>query len=397
MSRLDWLIIGGGLHGVHLAVRLLGEAGVDAARLAILDPADRLLHRWRTFTAATGMTHLRSAGVHHLDIEPASLTHMAGARRKRPIGLLRGRYDRPSLPLFNTHCDRVIERFGLAARHLRDHAKHLDPGPDSVHVTLCDGRRIEAQRVVLAIGAGCQPEWPSWAPRNAPRVQHIFERETENPEDRTDDEGRHVVVGGGISAAQVALRYAAAGRPVTLVVRHAFRVHHFDSDPGWLGPKLMPIFRREHDPDKRRRIIHEMRHRGSVTPEIRQSLGAAMNSGRLDVQEDEVSSLQIDADGLRLELASGKTIEGTRLLLATGFAKHRPGGPMVDRLAEKHDLPCAACGYPVVDGLLRWHPRIHVSGPLAELELGPVARNIAGARRAGDRLVQVASRRQAAA
>ena len=50
-------------------------------------------------------------------------------------------------------------------------------------------------------------------------------------------------------------------------------------------------------------------------------------------------------------------------------------------------IATACCGYPIVDSELRWHPRIYVSGPLAELELGPVSRNIAGARRAGDRIV----------
>ena len=60
---------------------------------------------------------------------------------------------------------------------------------------------------------------------------------------------------------------------------------------------------------------------------------------------------------------------------------------MIDKLIESGSLPCAECGYPIVDTELRWHPRIYVSGPLAELELGPVSRNIAGARRAGDRII----------
>ena len=80
------------------------------------------------------------------------------------------------------------------------------------------------------------------------------------------------------------------------------------------------------------------------------------------------------------------------MLLATGFEPQRPGGALVDRLAEEHRLPCAACGYPEVDTALRWHPRLFVAGPLAELELGPVARNIAGARRAGERLVASTAR-----
>ena len=60
---------------------------------------------------------------------------------------------------------------------------------------------------------------------------------------------------------------------------------------------------------------------------------------------------------------------------------------MIDELIESASLPCAQCGYPIVDSALRWHPQIHVTGPLAELELGPVSRNIAGARWAGDRIV----------
>ena len=397
MNGIDWLIIGGGPHGVHLAARLVGEAGIDAARLAILDPGSRLLDRWRAFTAATGMSYLRSPGVHHLDLEPFSLMRFAGDRRDRPPALLRGIYHQPSLDLFNAHCDHVIERFGLAGLHLRGQAERLAPGGDGVQVTTCGGTSLEAGRVVLAVGAGGQPEWPPWAPKGEPRIRHIFDRRTGRPRTEPEDEQRLVVVGGGISAAQVALRLVAEGRTVDLVSRHPLRVHRFDSDPGWLGPKLMPIFRRERDPDGRRRLIQQARHRGSVTPGVRRALRAAARSGRLEVHEGAVSSLHVESGGLRLNLASGRVIEGARLYLATGFATRRPGGQMLDHLIEDFDLPCAACGYPVVDAWLRWHPRIHVSGPLAELEFGPVSRNIAGARRAGDRLVEALPRLRTAA
>ena len=394
---IDWLIIGGGPHGVHLAARLVGEVGLDAARLGILDPGTRLLDRWRTFTAATGMSHLRSPGVHHLDLGPFSLMRFAGNRRVRPTGLLRGHYDRPSLDLFNAHCDHVIERFGLTGLHLRGQAERLEPGGDGVQVTTCDGTSIEAGRVVLAIGAGGEPEWPPWAPRDEQRIQHIFDCGTNRPHAEQGGDERFLVLGGGISAAQLALRLAAEGRSVDLVSRHPLRVHHFDSDPGWLGPKLMPVFRRERNPDRRRRLIHQARHRGSVTPEVRHAMRVAGASGRLNIRQDAVAGLQVQGGGLQLELASGKGIEGTHLFLATGFAARRPGGRMLDRLIEDFDLPCAACGFPVVDVWLRWHPRVHVSGPLAELELGPVSRNIAGARRAGDRLVEALPRLRAAA
>jgi hypothetical protein len=46
--------------------------------------------------------------------------------------------------------------------------------------------------------------------------------------------------------------------------------------------------------------------------------------------------------------------------------------------------------YPIVDRALRWHPGIHVTGPLAELEIGPPARNILGARLSAERLLGAA-------
>ena len=80
------------------------------------------------------------------------------------------------------------------------------------------------------------------------------------------------------------------------------------------------------------------------------------------------------------------------VLLATGFEAQRPGGVLVDSVIERLGLECAGCGYPVVDEDLRWGRGLFVTGPLAELELGPAARNIHGARLAGKRLVAVARR-----
>jgi hypothetical protein len=49
----------------------------------------------------------------------------------------------------------------------------------------------------------------------------------------------------------------------------------------------------------------------------------------------------------------------------------------------------------VVSKALRWARGLYVMGPLAELELGPTARNIAGARKAADRLAHIVERGQA--
>jgi len=49
---LDWLIVGGGIHGTHLALVLTARGGVDPERLRILDPHETLLARWERCTAS---------------------------------------------------------------------------------------------------------------------------------------------------------------------------------------------------------------------------------------------------------------------------------------------------------------------------------------------------------
>ncbi len=80
---LEWLIVGGGIQGTHLSHVLVRRRGVDLGGIAVLDPHDTPLHRWRECTRAIGMKHLRSPGVHHLDLDPFSLHHFGAGRAGR--------------------------------------------------------------------------------------------------------------------------------------------------------------------------------------------------------------------------------------------------------------------------------------------------------------------------
>ncbi len=382
---IDWLIIGGGIHGVHIATRLLGEGDVAPEGLRILDPGDHLLSRWRNATAATGMTHLRSPSVHNLDIDHGALQRFAGKRKDRRPGSFAAPFERPSLKLFNAHCEQVEKTFGLEERHIRGRAVKCSIDCDAVRVGLECGRELEAKNLVLALGASEQPNWPDWAPRDDQRVRHIFEPDREHwpAEPETI-----VVVGGGISAGHATLRLMKDGHHVHLVSRHALRQHQFDSDPGWLGWKYGEIFTQERDNDRRRTLITDARHRGSVPPDMGRALRRAIARGKLTWHEGEITDFAGEDDALLMTIDTDTTVRADQVLLATGFDTRRPGGTMIDELIASASLPCASCGYPVVDTSLRWHARVFVSGPLAELELGPVSRNIAGARRAGDRIVE---------
>ncbi len=405
---LDWLVIGGGPHGVHAALRLIGEADAPPEGVRILDDEPRLLMRWRRCTRNTGMEFLRSPAVHHIDLSSASLHRFAKRRGRRMEKPFTRPYFRPALDLFDLHCDDVIERNQLQDLHVRGRASGLDLQGEGVRVEYqeMNGDRTEAigaRRVILAIGAPQEPEWPDWAREavasleassggHAERIRHVFDPGFELVDDPA--ERAIAVVGAGISGAQVALRLAREGRRVFLISRHALRVEQFDSDPGWQGPMNMGGFARLDDPNERREEIRAARHRGSMPPEVHAALRSAVADETIElVEEAEVESARVEGQQVSLELGR-HGIRVDRVLLATGFPGHRPGGAWLDDAVDTFELPCAACGYPIVDRGLRWHPRLLVTGALAELELGPVSRNLSGAQRAGDRIVAVAKQAQ---
>ncbi len=393
----EWLIVGGGPHGVHAALRLIAEAGVSPDAIRILDDEDHLLARWRRTTRNTGMRFLRSPSVHHLDLSSASLNHFASGRGRRIERPFTRPYARPSLELFDRHCDDVIERHGLDRLHVRGRAHRLTKTPRGFRVDTDDAiggalRSIDARRVLLAIGPPSRPAWPDWA-RDASswagrRIAHLFDPGFELKEDLADQVV--AVVGAGISGVQTALRFARSSSRVVLISRHALRVHGFDSDPCWQGPSCMAAFARERNTEARRRMIGAARNRGSVPPDVHAAFRVARAEGRIELVEGEVRGGTRRGQRLALGLAD-RMLEVDRVLLATGFPSGRPGGAFVDAMVEELGLPQASCGYPVVDRALRWHPGLFVTGALAELELGPVARNLSGARRAGDRIVMAAT------
>lgn len=391
---LDWLIVGGGVHGAHLAIHLLAECGVRAERLRILDPHPRLVARWSQCTENTGMRFLRSPLVHNLAPEPFALRHFVRTEmgRNRSQREFLGKYKRPSLALFARHAEHLAREHGLHGVRIEGRALGLARVGGGVRVETGDGS-LETRRVLLAIGMSEQPCWPGWArdlQAGGAAVDHVFDPGFH----RADlPAWRHaVVVGGGITAAQTAMALAAR-QPgtVTWLPRHSLRVQQFDSEPGWLGPRFLAGFHRERDLARRRSIIRQARYRGSVPPDVAVAVRKAMARGELAMRTGQVQDASVAEDGAVFQYAAiggggAEPVRADRVVLATGFEPGRPGAGWLDEAVEGLGLPCAACGFPRVDRSLRWAPGIYVTGPLAELEIGPASRNIAGARMAAQRL-----------
>ncbi len=389
---LDWVVVGGGIHGTYLSNFLIQGMGESLERLKVLDPNPEILSVWKRFTENVGMSSLRSAAVHHLDLASLSLKRFAlsgDEERSLDVPRLAPPYGRPALLLFNRHCEEVVRRNRLDAVRITGEASGLKLAPGGFEVAY-GGGYLHTRRVLLAIGMSDQPCWPAWteAARSAgARVHHVLDAGFARR--KLSGWKRAIVVGGGLSGAQVALALAKE-RPgsVTLVARRSLEVHLFDSEPSWQGQNFMRSFASEPDPERRREIITAERHRGSLTPEAMRDVDAASASGALRVirAEDELEVKGRARGRLVAFRAGGEELRADLVILATGFDRKRPGGPWLDRAVEELRLPVGPCGFPVVSPGLEWRPGLYVTGPLAELELGPVARNISGAHRAAARL-----------
>lgn len=162
---LEWLIIGGGPHGTHMAICLI-DKGVHRDFICILDPSVEPLARWRHQTANTGMTHLRSPRIHNIDVNPYALRNYAqtdefinikcqqtdGESIDEPDFI--PPYSRPSVRLFMHHVQSVIEETGLMSCWKTGEAESIRACQQCYQVQTKAGEQIKAKNVVLAIGMG---------------------------------------------------------------------------------------------------------------------------------------------------------------------------------------------------------------------------------------------------
>jgi hypothetical protein len=379
------LIIGGGIHGVHLAHCLLQQSPLTHDDIRILDPYDELLHEWWRCTRNCGMQYLRSPSVHHIDIDPFSLDKYAALAENRQYAHFIPPKSRPSVELFHRHCRMVIDDHRLESLQIRGRALEILNRTGHVSV-VTEEETIQARFVLLALGMGEKPLWPNWAARLREKgvpVNHVFDPDFRLAEFETG--GPIALIGAGISGGQLALHLAEKGfESVLLVSRKAIQVSDFDFDPGWLGPKYLGRFHRQSN-DQRRKQIMAARAKGSVPRKMKLALDKATAMNQLTCTVDDITDAKCRNGGALLIGRHGR-YDCKKIVLATGFMENRPGNGLISQAIKEFDLKTAACGFPVIGPSLQWHERIFVTGPLSELQIGPSARNIAGARHSGRRI-----------
>jgi hypothetical protein len=393
----EYVIVGGGIHGTCITNYLLTEGDFTRDEIRIVEPCKELLASFETKAEQCGMKTLRSTFVQHIDTEPFSLESFAEEdNREHDLVSTESYPNRPTLDLFVDHARYVIDRRGIDDCHLRSRVTGLTEreGRETLHVRT-DVGPLEARRVVLAIGLGAQPAVPEWTtalPADAP-FAHVWDTDF-NPETAATFDGETYVVGGGITAGQLACRLSRQ-TDVTLLSRHELEIELTEADPYWLNWRHIEQEIHTLPPGSKARLdrIRAARNDGTIPPYLKRRLNEACNRGDLDMRRGEITSAVTTDDGLLVWFDDGTTAADVQVVLATGLDPV-PEHPLVRTVAESLSLERGAGGFPTLDDqTLAWqqtggtNSNVYVSGALAEPSVGPFARNIVGARRVAERLL----------
>lgn len=383
-----WLLVGGGIHGTYLSRELL-EAGVDRSEITIVDARGELLGRFRERARASGMDSMRSTYVQHVGGSPFGLETFAEAHDREDDLLPTHNYpSRPSLDLFLTYAERIAGRFDL--RELLVEATVTGISSDDRLIVETGRGRVRADRVVLAIGPGDRYRRPTWATASE-SIEHVWDSPAP-PENLVCSDDEVGVVGGGITAGQWATAAADTGATVSLYTRSPLEEAISEADPRWLNWRHIEqeLHRSPPGSSKRYERLREARNEGTMPPYVHR---AVEHNSKITVRCGEIYDARERNGGVELLACDGTTLSMDRVFLATGFESIHEH-PLVETIAESLSLRRGYCGMPVLDDdTLAWcredgrPSNLYVTGRLAEGTVGPFAGNIAGARRAAERLV----------
>jgi len=399
-SEPSYAVVGGGLHGVCVAAHLRA-AGVGTDRLTIYDPHPELLAVFADRARRCGTRTLRSSIDHHVGATTTLASFAADRGRELELVSTTDYPRRPTLRLFLDHAHHVVARHDLDVCHARAAVTGVSRGDEAYRLDTTGGPTV-ADRIVLAIGLDAGLSYPAWArslPPDAP-VTHVW-ADGATPAELASRAGRTVVVGGGVTAGQLACRLAtgsatADGRAdgVTLLCRRPLRVQQAEAPSAWTAYDHLAETLHTHPPgsEARHRLLRRARADGTVPPYVRVRLRKARDGGALTGRVGEATAATATDDGVRLELADGDSLSAGAVVVATGVepvASH----PLLARLAEDLGLARGVENYPIpCDRTLAWRrtdgdrSRVFVTGAAAITALGPLAPNLAGARLAAEQL-----------
>lgn len=373
---------------------------VPQRSICVVDPSPTWMNQWHTNFETLGIEYLRSPAMAHPDYfdQNALLAFATTLGREKeliesgcfdissllPLGQSQiGLWKLPSTKLFRDFCAHLTKR----SKHdyVSGKVVALDrEGPGvPFTVTLEDGRYICADSVVLAMGMIGKPIIPKSLERLIPSSRMI--QWSNMSHDFFDGLRRVLVIGGGLTAIQVAQYALRKGKEVVLCTRRPLVERHFDIDVEWfdrrVSNKCMADF--YHEPiDKRLTLIKETRGGGSVPPIYLKDLRSWEESGRLRIEVgDPVVTSNDEHDRSTTISINDQCYHFDGIILACGVKPDCTANPLISRILEKWPTKIAG-GFPSISEDLEWTDNLFVVGGLGSLNIGPDAGNVMGMKRA---------------
>jgi len=385
----DIAVIGAGPHAMTVVTHLLQKRQQLRQRLLVFDPSGTWMQQWHNQFAAFEIPHLRSPAVHHPDPNPYALRQFAQSRSHE----LYPPYDLPGTLLFQDFCQELIRRWSLQQHIVTAKVIRIEPIKQNLRsrfrLRLHNDQSIVARRVILATGSGT-PQIPDWVqqiaspypPEKLCHSCHVDLRHLQLHGETI------LIIGGGLTSGHLALGAIARGAKVILMSRRNLQEKLFDADPGWLGPKYLKSFWAESNWQTRAELIQNARNGGSMTPAIMTQLRRAQHHASIKlIEKCQVSYGTWKSNHWQINCDDNSKHECDRIWLATGTKINITAEPLLTQIIEQYPIPTAK-GLPVLDSHLRWIGcEVFITGGLAALQVGPVARNLSGARMASERIV----------
>lgn len=337
------------------------------------------------------MAEFRSPFVHHVGTDPFSLRDFAQERgREDELVPSTVGAERPTVSLFFDHADWLCERYDLESIHANAQVTAVGDGPRTVEIETTRGH-IASQWCLLAVGHGQSVSYPEWAERLTPAdpLAHVWD-----PTFDPDTVGRTAtvgIVGGGITAAQLATTLARPERDVVLFARSPFRVETLEASTDWMhfSGRIEELQGHPSASRAREELVSDARYDGTMPPYVFRRLQRALERETVELERSEIAVATEAGGTVVVTCEDGSAFCLDELICATGFDSPYDG-KLFRQLRQDSALQTGFRGAPVLDDeTLRWLrqdgtlSRVAVSGAAAQQVLGPFARNVIGARRAG--------------
>lgn len=381
-------------------------------RVCVIDPSAKWLSNWNENFETLRIQHLRSPAMGHPDMfDDNSLLAYACRHgrynddlfdsgccdRKDLLGLGQtqvGLWKLPSTRLFNDFCDELVCRLP----HTLLHGKVVDIDETSdggYKITWCDQNTLPrytfARNIVLATGMlGCPvvprglvhcPKTVFWNDPGAMPTPKCLDKKPQQV----------LVVGGGLTAVQAALRVVQDGHKCVLCSRRPLQEKHFDIPVEWFDRRktnlhLSGLYHSEIE--SRLQLLKETRDGGSVPSvymqqirENKKNLICCFGDVKY-VDDDEVNKTSDDCVTV---VVDGVYHKFHKIILACGVAPDFSSHPVIAKLLSKWPISTHG-GLPDLTQDLQWNTsnraNVFVVGAMAALQVGPDAGNLMGMRRA---------------